>query len=66
MLFRIIIIGLFIYFFPKISIYAVPAYFIFLFIRSIIRKENNTELDPFLDPTVPDRWVLGDHDDDDE
>lgn len=66
MLFRIIIIALIIYFFPKIAIYAVPIYLIWLFIRSIIRKENSSEVDPYLDPTVPDRWLPGYRDDDDE
>ena len=62
MLLRIIIIVLFIYFFPKISIYVVPAYLIFLFIRSVIRKENSDEPDPFLEYNVFDSWRT--HDDD--
>ena len=62
MLYKIILIGLFIYFFPKISIYVVPAYLIFLFIRSVIRKENSNEPDPFLEYNVFDSWRVKDHD----
>ena len=61
MLYKLIIIGLLIYFFPNFSLYAVPAYLIFLFIRSIIRKENSDEPDPFLEYNVFDSWRT--HDD---